>query len=81
MRTIIIISKCTKVDHEAFEFHFKGVYAGESIKRILLTGGVGVSIERDHEYLLYVQISQTENEILKGRIIKSKLLDECRDKS
>lgn len=86
MKTVIIVSKClrvTKIDPEIgnYEFHFKGVYAGESLKKILLTGSLDFNLKRGEEYLIYLQVQTVENNSLSGKIIKVKRIDECWDKT
>lgn len=86
MKTVIIVSKCLRVtkfnSHEStYEFHFKGVCAGESIQKVFLLGRLDFEIRRGEEYLMYVQMISFEGGTLKGKILKAKLLDECWDKS
>lgn len=86
MKAIIIISKCSKIkllnnDEIVCEFHFKGVYAGHVVKRILLKAAINHNIIKNEEYLLYVQLIRCNREVLEGKIIKVRLLSECWDKS
>ncbi len=86
MKTLIIVSKCLRVTHfksfeGQYEFHFKGVYAGESLKRVVLQGDTKCTIVKNGEYLLFVQLLKVEEGILSGKILKYKLLSECFDKS
>jgi hypothetical protein len=64
-----------------YEFHFKGVYAGELLTKVILQGSQNLSIKKGVEYLMYVQIISVVDVTLKGKILKSKVLDECWDKS
>ncbi len=86
MKTVIIVSKClrvTKFDPQTswYEFHFKGVFAGEAIKKVMLLGSQSFSIKKGEEYLMYVKLLSCEQGLLKGTILKAKILDECWDKS
>ena len=86
MKTVIIVSKCLRVtkfnSHEScYEFHFKGVCAGETLRKVILRGRHDFGIQRGEEYLMYVQMLSFEAGILKGSIIKLKKLDECWDRS
>jgi hypothetical protein len=84
MKTVLIVSKCLKAvrldrDECWYHFHFKGVCAGEELRRVILKGKRDGSIRKDHEYLLYVQLVSFEEGALIGNIVKSKALDECWD--
>lgn len=86
MKTVIIVSKCLRVtkftsDESWYEFHFKGVCAGKSLRRVILCGRHDFEIELKKEYLMYVQLISFEEEILRGRIIKLRPLEECWDRS
>jgi hypothetical protein len=86
MNTVIIVSICLRVtnfdlNENIYEFHFKGVCAGESLRRVLLRGQRDLAIKRGDEYLLYVNLHSIEKGILRGQIIKSKPIDQCWDKS
>jgi hypothetical protein len=86
MKSIIIVSKCIRIEKKPFgedlyHFHFKGVYSGEALKKVVLTKAVESSIQKDEEYLMYVQLLSCLNGVLKGRILKIKPLDECWDKA
>jgi hypothetical protein len=86
MKTVIIVSKCLRVTkfnpHEStYEFHFKGVCAGEALRKVVLIGRHDFLIKKGEEYLMYVQMVAFEEGTLKGHILKAKPLDECWDKS
>lgn len=86
MKTVIIVSKCLRVTkfnplENWYEFHFKGVCAGESLKKVMLLGRVDSDVKAGEEYLIYVQLYSFTAGTLKGRIIKLKKLDECWDLS
>jgi hypothetical protein len=86
MKTVIIVSKCLRVtnfnSHEStYEFHFKGVCAGEALQKVVLRGRKDFMIEKGEEYLMYVQMHSFEKGTLKGQILKVKSLNECWDKS
>lgn len=86
MNTVIIVSKCLRVTkinsvENCCEFHFRGVYAGEVLRKVILFCHHSFGPKRGEEYLMYVQMITFENGILKGKILKAKLLDECWDKS
>jgi hypothetical protein len=82
MREIILISHCQNIKRlNALEqvgtFHFKGVYSGELIKKIVLKIPLNQTIKIHEEYLLHVQIISVQEQCLWGKILKSKLLAEC----
>jgi hypothetical protein len=82
MKTVIIVSRCLKVikinrEESWYEFHFKGVCAGEVLKKVILKGRHDFHLLKDQEYLLYVKIMSIEGGLLRGLILKSKLLEEC----
>ena len=86
MKTVIIVSKCLRVtkfnlDESVYAFHFKGVFLGGVVRKVMLVGNNTFRIEKGIEYILYVQLLTFTNEVLSGKIIKAKLLDECWDKS
>jgi hypothetical protein len=86
MKTVIIISKCTRViklttDERWYEFHFKGVCAGERLSKIMLRSENNFQICKNEEYLIYVSIISLCDGTLKGQIIKIKNLEDCRDQS
>ncbi len=86
MKTVIIVSKCsrvTKIDltESWYEFHFKGVCAGELLKKVILRGRHDFGIRKGEEYLLYVQMISFSDSVLRGKILRSKPLDDCWDKS
>lgn len=82
MREIIIISRCQRIKrHNALEqlgeFHFKGVYSGEMIKRIFLIIPLNQTIEINEEYVLHVQLFYIREDYLMGKIIRAKNLALC----
>lgn len=86
MKTVIIVSKCLRVtkfnsSELTYEFHFKGVFAGELLRKVILQGSQNLHIKKGIEYLMYVQTTSVIDGTLKGKILKSKVLDECWDKS
>lgn len=86
MKTVIIVSKCLRVTkfnttESWYEFHFKGVCAGESLRKLYLKGRHDFAIKKHEEYLMYVEMISFENGVLTGTILKSKPLDECWDRS
>ena len=86
MKSIIIVSKCIRVEKqphgvELYHFHFKGVFSGEVLKKVILTKAINSSIQKGEEYLMYVQLQSCQEGVLKGRILKLKPLDECWDKA
>ena len=64
-----------------YEFHFKGVCAGEALRKVLLRGRKEFQIKKGEEYLIYVQLFSFEQGVLKGSILRMKLLSECWDRS
>lgn len=86
MNTVIIVSKCLRVtkftfDKRKFEFHFKGVLKGIRIKKIELVGLENLGIKQGQEYILYVKIVAIERDKMKGEVLKSRELQDCRDES
>jgi hypothetical protein len=86
MRIIIIISKCLRVTNSSqegisYEFHFKGVYAGELIKKIILTSDQNSIIKPQQELMICAGLVRVSENTLYGKIIKFKRLDECHDLS
>jgi hypothetical protein len=86
MKTVIIVSKCSRIikpnqSESWFEFHFKGVCAGEALRKVLLKGRKDFQIKVGEEYLIYVQLLALEAGVMKGIILKMKLLSDCWDRS
>jgi hypothetical protein len=86
MKTVIIVSKCSRViklnqREDYYEFNFKGVCAGESLRKIRLRGRKDFNIRLDEEYLLYVGLIACSGGVLSGEILKVKALAECWDRS
>lgn len=85
MKTVIIVSKCLRVtkfnnSQSWYEFHFKGVCAGEVLQKLVLQGKRD-ALKKGEEYLIYSQIISMEDGILRGIILKAKPLHECWDRS
>jgi len=85
MKNFIIVSKClrvTKINNEKgwYEFHFKGVFAGNIVKKVLLFSPV-LSINVDVEYLIYAEPIAFHENTLRGKVVKIKPLEECWDRS
>lgn len=86
MKNIIIVSKCTRViklNEESLEcqFQFRGVCGGESLRKVSLRTTMEHGIRRGEEYLMYVRFHSCEDGILRGEVLKAKLLEECWDRS
>jgi hypothetical protein len=86
MQNVIIVSKClgvTQINPEEswYEFHFKGVYAGKSLKKVMLLGKQGLKLICGDEYMMYIQIHSFQNGILNGIILKTATLNDLRDRS
>ena len=86
MKNIIIVSKCIRItpyssDENYYYFHFKGVFAGDLLKEVILRGRKEFSITKGEEYLIYVQMTALEKGILWGKILRIKPLDECWDRT
>lgn len=86
MKNIIIVSKCIRISSYSSEennyyFHFKGVFAGDLLKEVILRGRRDFSIQKGEEYLIYVQMIKLDGGTLWGKILKIKPLDECWDRS
>lgn len=86
MKNIIIVSKCLRVinlkgaEVQCY-FHFKGVCAGETLNKVILTKPGELEIKAQQEYLMYVQFHSCEKGVLRGKILKARLLEECWDRS
>ncbi len=86
MKTVIIVSKCSrvsKINHTEswYQFHFKGVCGGESLRHVMLKGRKDFNILKGEEYLMYVRLISCSEGILKGEILKAKPLSDCWDRS
>ncbi len=86
MKTVIIVSKCLRVtkfnlSQGTYEFHFKGVYAGEVVRKVILQGELNLDLSKGEEYLMYVRLTSFQTGILQGDILKLKRLEECWDRS
>ncbi len=86
MRNIVIVSKCLKIEaskylENRYHFHFRGVYGGKVIRKIILECPSGFLIQEGSEYLLYVRVEKIWDKTLWGKIIKLKPLEECHDLS
>ena len=86
MKNIIIVSKCIRIspyssEENNYYFHFKGVFAGDLLKAVILRGRKEFSIRRGEEYLIYVQMIKLEGGTLWGKILRIKPLEECWDRS
>ena len=64
MKTVIIVSKCIKVaklNHSEnwYHFHFKGVCAGESLKKVVLKGTrVAEGLDMEEAYAIIMLVSK-----------------------
>jgi hypothetical protein len=86
MKTLIIVSKCLRVtkfnfDENHYEFHFKGVFAGAALRKVVLLACCKLGLKKNEDYLLYVQLLKIEKGVLTGKVLKARLLDDCWDKS
>lgn len=81
MKTVVIVSKCMGRTGQWYQFHFKGVYGGESLQKVFLLGGREFGIQKGEEYLMYVRLISCLDGELKGQILKLRPLEECWDKS
>lgn len=82
MRTVIIVSKClgiikSKRSKNQFYFHFKGVYAGSYVSKIILRFPEDKVPIKSEEYVIVAQFLNYKDEVLEGEVIKFKLLSEC----
>ncbi len=80
IREIIILSRCVKrlKGNSAalnYEFHFKGVYRGEKIKKIMVLDKLSAGMSIDHEYLLKIKFITISGNILYGELLEYKNLD------
>ncbi len=86
MKTVLIVSKCSgvsklKSNEIWYQFHFKGVYAGEVLRKVMLRSKKEFNVTKDEEYLMYVQLLSCMHGVLRGEILKLKILNECWDRS
>ena len=86
MKNIIIVSKCIRIspyssEENYYYFHFKGVFAGDLLKEVILRGRKEFTIAKGEEYLIYVQMTALDKGILWGKILRIKPLDECWDRT
>ncbi len=86
MKTVIIVSKCSRIikfnqSEDWYQFHFKGVCAGEALEKVMLRGRKDFLIRKGEEYLMYVGLIAISKGVLTGEILKVKLLSECWDRS
>ena len=86
MKTVIIVSKCSRIiklnpTEDWFEFDFKGVCAGESLRKVRLKGRKDFNIRLGEEYLMYVGMFTCNQGVLTGQVLKLKVLTECWDRS
>lgn len=86
MKTVIIVSKCMKevkltASESWFHFHFRGVCAGEALRKVVLRGRRDFGLKKGEEYLLYVQLINFDEGTLVGTILRAKRLEECWDRS
>ena len=82
MRTLIAITRCLKCRTDRGEFSFKGFYAGEEITRLDLKPDVGIAEwKRGEDYILYIRVKSIQEGIMRGNVLRSRLLDElaCKD--
>jgi hypothetical protein len=66
MKMFWLLTICTKSDNrqnQPVEFHFKGTYRGETVKKILLTNNSGI-FHKDKTYLMLLK----ETTFLSGEI-------------
>jgi hypothetical protein len=64
-----------------YEFHFKGVYAGRYLKKVILQARKDLELIRGEEYLLCIQVTSLLNDVLNGTILKMVSLNCLKDKS
>jgi hypothetical protein len=73
MKKVYIISTCIKKNKSISIFHFKGFYAG---KRITMIKVLSSNFELNQEYLIKLVDPYVEEQVLFGRVQKSKILFE-----
>jgi hypothetical protein len=86
MKNIIIVSKCIRItpfssEENYYYFHFKGVFAGDLLKEVILRGRKDFLIRKEEEYLIYVRMNSLERGTLWGSILRIKPLEQCWDRS
>lgn len=77
MQTVVVVSKCLRLfdGGKRGDFHFKGFYSGEEIRRLHLWAG-DVLWEKNREYVVYVKVMAMNEGTLTGQALKSRPLDE-----
>ncbi len=79
-REIIVLSRCVKEVRRSsfnlgFEFHFKGVYKGEKIKKIIIQNNTEDELIIGNEYLLKIKFVSISKNTLYGDLVQSKDLE------
>lgn len=75
MKSIIIVSKCTRYTKTKSYFHFKGVFQGTGVDKVELKHSEEFQFTAQNEYLIYVKLVALEGGKLFGEVIKAKELD------
>jgi len=78
MENIIALCRCIKSspNKDIIEFHFKGVFAGNKIKKILVRYNGKEAILPNDDYLLCIGNVSVKNDVLMGQIWRIKKLDD-----
>jgi len=76
-KEIIVLSRCVRKlgTNQCYEFHFKGVYKGVKIKKIIVESFLNKTLVIDHEYLLKIKFLKILNGSLYGELIQLKDLE------
>ena len=73
-RSIIILSICIAETSLYYEFHFKGVYKGNIIKKLMIEKSSSV-FDRDHVYKIKARVKSIESQIMYLSIIDYRFID------
>jgi hypothetical protein len=70
MEKIIVLSRCISVRREWCDFHFKGFFSGQEIKKITVQN-TELFITRN-DYILYLEVRRIKGSVLWGKCLKVK---------
>lgn len=71
-KSILILSRCLKVQQDSCIFHFKGFYRGDKIDFVRLVTSSGHLFQKGEDYLLWVSFLNIDSQVLSVKLIKHK---------
>lgn len=71
MEKLYIISTCLKQKNDCSEFHFKGFYKGEKIKKVIVSKG---KFKLNENYLVKIKRPIVKQQVLYAECVKLKKL-------